>query len=341
MNVNKIIIILTILLISTVFITSLDADERWLDDEIIKSTVFEKTLHDYDDCNYDKALDELQNIVNQYPGTPYAANALLFRGNLYFLMDLNKARKEYQIVIADYPNTKYWLIGRYMLIFLSGPTDESWLAETNNLIIEMGGKSIYEILSENKKESSFTRQQIAPQYQNIMAEIYYYLASYFTHNNSSGDLKTLIFLRENFPQFTRVNLSEEISYSILKNKNIANYSIYQSDPPPIFRIITPMEGASVREEQPRIEFELKSGDIRGSQVDLSKLQFTLDGQDLTEKMKIKSTIDTSAKPGVPFETLNIYYIPTQPLTPGTHTVYVKAVDTAGKVRQRTWTFQVI
>jgi len=75
-------------------------------------------------------------------------------------------------------------------------------------------------------------------------------------------------------------------------------------------------------------------------VDLSKLQFTLDGQDLTDKMKIKSVIDTSAKPGVPFETLDISYTPEQPLAPGPHTVYVKAVDTDDKVRRRTWTFQI-
>jgi len=131
------------------------------------------------------------------------------------------------------------------------------------------------------------------------------------------------------------------NYVIFK-ENITNYSIYPKDtPPPKTRIITPPEGSSLKEKQPKIEFELKSGDICGPQVDLPLLQFTLDGQDLTEKMKIKSTLDTSAKPGVPFETLNIHYTPTQLLAPGAHTVYVKAVDTDGKVCRRTWTFQVI
>jgi len=193
------------------------------------------------------------------------------------------------------------------------------------------------------ESSNYDISQVAPQYRLVLAEFYNGIAVVFDSKEQfENAIRLWVFTREYFPSFDRYPVADSLTESVLKLRNFTDYSIYSKDtPPPKIRVVVPSEGSAINNDQPRIEFELKSGDIRGPRVDLSELQFTLDGQDLTEKMKIKSAIDTSAKPRVPFETLNIYYTPEQPLAPGTHTVYVKAVDTGGKVRQRTWTFQVI
>jgi len=314
----------------------------WIDMEVIRNPIFKEAFEHRSLLDYSRALEDFQRIVDQYPGTEYAANAQLCKIEIYdfYLPNCQKAIQEYQRMLINYPNTKYWLIAKEAL--LDQTTDfQAYLSNVNNLIMEVGGESVFNIIQGNSKNYNVSR--IAPQFQLVIAEFYTGIAATFEMEKKTQEtMRFWSFIRENFPNFQRYSVIESMSDYVLESKGITDKSAYQKDtPPPKMRIITPLEGTFLKEDQPRVEFELKSGDICGSQVDLSKLQFTIDGQDLTEKMKIKSTLDTSAKPGVPFETLNIYYTPEQPLASGTHTVYVKAVDTGGKVRQRTWTFKVI
>ena len=317
-------------------------DSIWVDREIMINPIFNKAFF-YWGMNPQITLEELQNIIEQYPGTDYAANAQLLKIELYencpsLRGEQQKALLEYQSMLQNYPNTKYWLIAKEEILFSQSSTFETWLPAENKLITDCGGESVYNIIL--GESTDFDVSQIAPQFRLVLAEFYTEIATSYEHRNNLWEaIRLYSFVETNFPKYTRIDVKESITDNVLKIRNINDYSVYSQDTPmPKMRIITPSEGSSIREDQSRIEFELKSGDIRGPRVELSELQFTLDGQDLTEKMKIKSTLDTSAKPGAPFETLNISYTPEQPLAPVTHTVYVKAVDNWGKVRQRTWTF---
>jgi hypothetical protein len=67
---------------------------------------------------------------------------------------------------------------------------------------------------------------------------------------------------------------------------------------------------------------------------------TVDGQDLTKNMIIRTSYDTSATFGVTFENINLAYQPVTPLSGGTHTVFISARDHNKNISQAAWSFIV-
>lgn len=327
----------------------LKAEDIWIDRGVYNNPIFARGYFYESTGNYDQALREYQSIMEQYPGTEYDATARLLKIDIYCIyeghQDLERFKGELRSLRDHFPNTRYWLIARYILLGYERDyaNEEEHFSAINDLIMEMGGKSFYAVLADKSKDDSFAPSLIAPQYRNVLAEIYHSIGVLYEVNNEpEKGLKLDFFVRENFPQYTRVDLITGLKLDVMFNHHITNLSAYQTDPPPpLLRILTPMEGAKVRDDQPRIEFELKSGDAAGPMINLSTLFFSLNDTDLTDKLKIKSALDTSGKPMVPLETLNIYYLPPQPLEPGTYQVKVRVMDYRDKLRQRSWSFQIL
>lgn len=328
----------------------LTAEDIWIDRGVYNNPIFARAY--FYECvgDYNNALEEYQHITEQYPGTEYDDAARLAKIDIYGynpnFQDIERYKGELRSLRDNFLYTRYWLIARYSLLNLEHnyPTYDEHLSAINDLIVEMGGKSVYAIFAKKSKDDSFDPSLIAPQYRNVLAELYTIIGGGYEEikKEPEKELKLEFFVRENFPQYTRIDFVYNQSWKTINNHNITNFSAYQSDPPPpLLRIVTPAQGAKVRDEQPRIEFELKSGDVVGPRIDLTTLQFSLNGVDLTEKLKIKSTLDTSGKPMAPFETLNIYYLPPQPLEPGTYQVKVRVMDYEKKLRQRSWSFQIL
>ena len=334
------------LVISMLFISPLFAiDNIWLDRDIIRNPMFKQPMFYISACNYDRALTELQKIVDQYPGTEYAVNAQLLKTEVYYILNENqKIIQEYQSMLQNYPNTKYWLIAQEAILYdrYQGETFETWLPIEDKLITDVGGESIYKIIQ--GKSINYDISQVMPQYRSVLAEFYTGIAAVFADDREQYDsaIKLWLFIRENFPNFTRYPVEDSLTGCVLKSKNINDYSQYQKDTtPPQITIDSPHHGNRVHGLKPRIQVALQDGDIMAAQVNLSKLIFTMDGQDVTDKMKVHSAVNTSAQPRVTFEKIKIVYKPESPLAVGSHTVYVKAEDYGGRSSEKTWTFTIV
>lgn len=298
---------------------------------------------------YGKAIEEFRKVVNMYPGTPLAAESQYIIALLYCKLGKRQEDiQELQSIIQRYPGTKYWLRARGALIDLTYLKDSPtiWVEETNKLILEIGGKSVFQIL--NLKEDDETEKakidlsKVKPQFRLILAHMYSDIASTFEEQNKRDEaIKLYIFVRENFPKFTVINIVDQIARIILESKGILDPSYFPSDfTPPVIEPIAPRENLSIGDKRPKIEFLTYDGDISQFQVNLSQIEFTLDGIDLTEKIKVKTSINRSAQIGPVFEKIRITHKPEKNLSSGAHTVFVKVPDWSGKTSAKTWSFTI-
>jgi len=177
------------LVISMLFISPLFAiDNIWLDRDIIRNPMFKPPMFYISACNYDRALTELQKIVDQYPGTEYAVNAQLLKTEVYYILNENqKIIQEYQSMLQNYPNTKYWLVAQEAILYdrYQGETFETWLPIEDKLITDVGGESIYKIIQ--GKSINYDISQVMPQYRSVLAEFYTGIAAVFADDREQYD----------------------------------------------------------------------------------------------------------------------------------------------------------
>lgn len=114
-------------------------------------------------------------------------------------------------------------------------------------------------------------------------------------------------------------------------------------------VITPKSPKPGQNKGPRpwIRFQTTNGEWRQRQVDVGRLEFTLDGQDMTSKMRVRSKVDRKLRDGKVYERLTFSVRPETPLSAGLHTVSVVAYpnghteeDPANLIARQTWTFTV-
>jgi len=342
MSKRNLLILLVILLLG--FTGLLRADNVFVEEQVYYAQIFQSFRYHYGREEYPQALEELQKIAEKYPNTEYEANARLLLAGLYVenFSDPQKALPEYQKLRERFPNTRYDLIARASSLQLRTPHPRDFLAKLDRMILESGGKSCRAIIAAGTKDESFDRQAVPKPYRGALTRFYSWAAQDYRENRQlMAAWKILLFVRENFPQEGGPDVLEPIAEDLLEARNITDFTPYQTLPPaPRCGIVYPPDGYWLSNDGPRIEFELKAGDIQGPRIDLARVVFTLDGLDLTPKMKIKSQLNTSARPGVPFEILRIYYLPASPLAPGKHEIKVKAYDSQDGECALNWNFFV-
>jgi hypothetical protein len=313
------------------------------------------------------------------------------------------AKPIYQEIVNKYPNTRYWFVSKLFISVIEHHIEmqigHDLLSEQNKIAMQIGGESIYKVA--NGQGDNFDIKSVQPQYREDLANFYYSDSSEFRDYNKT--LEILQFIREKFPKFNWENIPSEIHSVISDSKGVTSGKYHPDNSPPSIRPIAPHGDHHCYEchdtfddddndchddwcdrdrgERPnKIEARIEDGDISQTQVDLSKLVFTLDDKDLTDDMKVKSIINKSGKLRVTFEKLYIsYYLPCDhpgkdphykdyghckdssgrphnyidgfqcsychhrhcsTLSPGWHTVYIKAVDYGGHASEKTWRFYV-
>jgi hypothetical protein len=348
---------------------------------------------------YEKAIQKYREVQLANPGTKIAIRCQQRIAPLYVEMGKKEeALQECRDIINNYPGTSavFGAKGRIIDISYIGTDFNTWLQKSDELIIEYGGISYKEILRGNIDFDSRTR---IPQYlrQNI-ANSYSVIASCISDQRFlskekrryDDSIKIYQFIRENFPDY-EVDVTELMLYSIYDKNDMIDRTYFPEDnKPPTIRPIAPHECLEIGEDKQKIEVELEDGDISQYQVNIHKTIFTLDGNDLTKDMKVKSTINTNVricstpenphnsncreprcghsayKEGPTFEKLRLtYYLPCghptikvhghsqdhppcshcghrhcTSLSPGWHTVYIKAFDNGGRASEKTWRFFV-
>jgi hypothetical protein len=307
--------------------------------EIFLRPEFNKVRFFYSTGRIDDGKAELRKIANQYIGTDIGATALLE------MTEIQSGTEEIQTldeIINRYPGTGYWLSAKLRKISQKYNPEQmaQGLTEQNPVIKELGGPDIFDFLS--GKGNNFDSSGIPIQYRDHLANYLFGEGLMYNDKNSEKQIMCLVFIRDKFPRFNWENVPSEIRDEVLRLRKgkMSTVGFPGDNTPPIIRPIAPHDGLQIGETRPKIEIELEDGDISQTQVNLSKLIFTLDGQDLTDVMKVKSTINTSGQLGPTFEKLQLTYRPATPLSIGLHTVYVKAIDYGGHASEKTWRFYV-
>jgi hypothetical protein len=403
-----IIIIFTLILILTFCITSAKCDDP-IRPEIIGRPDFKKAFYYHDTSQAENFLAELRRVADENRGNDVGGTALIWLSRLYG--DKEKALQVCQEMIRDYPNTRYWYLGKMIILAKTYKYDDNFdiaIRERDKVIEEIGGAKILDILSGNA--NNFDVRSVPVQFRDDLANTYYYTSVNLQEKENYKAIDLLIFIRENFPRFNWEFATTEIKSIIIDTKigrdNWNSNKKYRGRDKsvPIIRPIAPHDCLEIGETRPKIEVEMEKGDIKKSQIDLSKTIFTLDGKDLTEDMKVESQINKSGRLGVTFEKLRLmYYLPCDSpckdphdksyghscdyrglsryskgnsrcqngqtqgqgptgcscgkhidgfrcsncshrhctsLSPGWHTVYIKAFDYGGRASEKTWRFYV-
>jgi hypothetical protein len=258
-------------------------------------------------------------------------------------------------------------------------TPEVRLEHDNRIIVHIGGPPVQTILTEmarrdnahDNDHDSFAINRnhfrsvhfLEPQMQQYLLSDFYYgiAAEWLSLANDPGrdpevpapgyyEPKTVApfrlchFVRENFPQASELldlDLIGLLTDIVLSNNKVFDHTDFPKDKnPPEIQALSPAPGESIQDERPQITVSLDDGDIRASQIDIPAIEFTLDGVDLTERMAIRTSYDTSARFDVVFERMRLGCRPATALKPGVHTVSLKVPDHDGNVSEKTWTFIV-
>lgn len=291
---------------------------------------------------YDEALQKYRKIAVENPGKAIAAESQQEIADIYRLKsDKVAAISENQDIINKYPGTAYWETAKINIIGLScsKASFDTWVEQSAGFIQEMGGISIADLLHDNADK--FDINNVQPGLRNILGDTYATAAGILDHSERYDDaLRIAVFVRENFPK-VKCDVSDAIKEIVLDKKNLYDRTNFPDDAtPPAIRPIAPREDNTIGDTMPKIEVELSDGDISQYQVDLLSLEFTLDGEDLTDKITARTTINTSGELGPEFEKLRIEYQPATALASGKHTVYVKVSDNGEQAAEKTWSFTV-
>jgi hypothetical protein len=294
-----------------------------------------------------EAINELRKIADENQDMDVAATALLWLADC---KGFRAAVPEYQEIVNRYPGTRYWFTAKLCIIWRTADKNDDCdkpISMENQVIKQIGGADVFEFIKGNFDD--FDIKNVPVQYRNDLADYYYSTAMLYNRlKYGKGQyydrkIKLLTLVREKFIKvdWKELNVIGEINWLVLMQRGILSNKDFPHDiAPPSIRPIAPHDGLQIGETQPKIEIEIEDGDISQTQVDLSKFLFTLDSQDLTDVMKVKSTINTSGQLGPTFEKLQLTYRPATPLSIGLHTVYVKATDYGKNASEKTWRFYV-
>lgn len=284
----------------------------------------------YGDSRVDEAIALLEKIINENPGTRYEALARISLANIYAQAkrDGIKMMEQFEIVARDFKGTSYGMQADMFIIdqkYLKEGSFNTWLSKTNEALVRYGGVDVYEILKssddDNYRDSWFEKiKAINPEFREVAFPATY--ADIAGRLNNVGverfddEIKMYHFVRIYFPKYFENWKSINYIYDLLLDKrgikdwNTWNdfVSKFPDDVmPPTIRPIAPHDGLTIGETMPKLEVELYDGDISQKQVDLFKTEFTLDGQDLTDKMKVRSQINKSMQLGTVFEKIRLEY----------------------------------
>lgn len=197
-----------------------------------------------------------------------------------------------------------------------------YLAECDLLLRSYGAPTVTEVLHGDLN-------RLARQAQSLPLELQYGLDEVYAEARAAlscrleryaDGLKVTLFLRQAFPlvQGNEDSIAADLEYDL----SFLNYGTWRNGMGTLFanptvKLRSPRQG-TVTGPRPRIRFETSVGDIRYSQVDQGRIQLTVDGQDMTPYLSVRTKIPRRLRDGQPVEKLRFEARPPANLTPGLH-----------------------
>ncbi|MEW6279135.1 MAG: hypothetical protein AB1758_10955 [Candidatus Eremiobacterota bacterium] len=325
------------------------------------------------DSRYDEALELLESLSRDYPGTLLDAKARMSRA--YILGAVRKdnaaARQLYDSVLAEFPNT----IGLWAEADLadaelfrqphnsSSPSFQQYLQRMDGIIRRAGGPSIFS--AELRVADITPVAEWSPQEQRVVLYDLYgviagrmFDAALHTPDNDTRKRSVRIhvyryqLLPEAFDYLAIDALRGDIMEVFDKSLEQQNADRDNDTTPPDLTIVSPPEGSQTSERRPEIAFTLSDGDAGQSQTAWDQTRVSLDGTRLLWPVEPIGSIE-SLPPGTQWDmvadldnpagpalTVSMALIPQADLAPGPHTVQVTVFDRNRNETTRTWSFTV-
>lgn len=308
--------------------------------------------------SFEKSRALFTRVADENPGTTLAAESLfqVAKINAWAYRSRPDAMATYQLVIQQFPQSRFEIRARRYLVdasvnYLKEP--DLWLTRLDEIVALYGAPKIREITAARSFENYPERIARLP-YEIQLGLLSVYTVAEVACGNSLARYDDAIalgtFIRQSFA------VDDDNDYRATAHRHLRLAMImksFGSDARVTVPIINPTiarrrpkQGQRIHNRRPTLRIVITDGDYLQPQVDLSALQFTLNGQDLKPHMKVESWIDRKLKRGRVFERLTLTARPPAPLSPGQYTLKVIAPVNSYKgtgpgVATMTWTFFIV
>ncbi len=302
---------------------------------------------------FSEGVDALLALAATHPGTTLGAVSMNRAAYWCAQFDRPRAESIYHSLIAAYPNSRFEICARLNLLNMRfrGQNMEGYLAECDRLLSSYGAPTITQVLSGDRRRLAREARSLPLELQYGLDEVYAEARAALSCQleRYADGLKISLFLRQ---AFVAVEGNEDsIAADVQYDLSFLNYGTWRTGMGTLFanpevKLRSPRDG-KVTGPRPRIRFETIVGDIRYSQVDLSRIQLTLDGQDITPYLSVRTKIPHRLRDGHPMEKLRFEVRLPMRLAPGLHQAHLvvqvsgyQAKSTGPGQTTLTWTFRV-
>ncbi len=308
--------------------------------------------------SFEKARALFTRIAQENPGTTLAAESLfqVAKINAWAYRSRPDAIATYQRVIQQFPLSRFEIRARRYIVnanFDFQKEPDLWLSKLDEIVARFGAPTIREITRARSYENYSERIAGLP------SEIQLGLLSVYTAAEGTCGfglqrydeaIALGLFIRQSFTvdddNRYRATALSQLRLALM-NKNFG--SDVRTQVPiinPTIERRRPRHGHRISSRRPKFWVIITDGDYLQPQVDLSALQFKLNGQDLKPVMKIESKIDRKLKRGEVFERLKLTARPAEPLAPGPYTLTVVAPvhgykGTGPGIATMSWSFVIV
>ena len=277
-----------------------------------------------------EGVSQWLDIAARNPGTTLAAQSLLQAA--FYCPNEGQRESIYRSVASGFPGSRFDLHARLALANLKYRYDDipRWIQEVDALIRSVGGPG-WESIRRAGDRGQLTRQyqSLPPETQQGLAVCYRELlnAMVFRLKRFDEALPLALFNHETLP-------GHDDGGSMLVFVLVGGWGApRQPKVPAVPRIDPQVRMKSPKEGQkkgprPRFRARVQVGDFRYPQVNLSQLQFLVDGVDLRGELVIRSKVDSKLQVGKVLEKLKLTWRPKSPLSQGPHSITL-VVPTAG------------
>ena len=291
---------------------------------------FRECLNILDTLGVEPAKRAFLKMAAEFQGTTWGAVGL---GNAALHGDSPAERIiYYQRLATEYAGTEHEIQGRLGVIDLRFLDNVSArMAARDDLLNELGGPRIAEVLAGGSEARSTSIQNLPRKVQKELYVVYYdtWLDLAQMQGQYGSALPVAVFIRDTFDPtgVSGGSSTSEIARCLNGGVTVSRPTRWIN---PNVSVQTPSEGATVAPTS-TLTAQIVVGDVTYHQIDLSKLEILLDGQDAKTYTSIRSQIGT-LEPGQPFETLTLTTTPLTPLTVGAHTLtlVVPTIEYAGQ-----------
>ncbi|GMU57514.1 MAG: hypothetical protein AMXMBFR33_66600 [Candidatus Xenobia bacterium] len=302
---------------------------------------------------FSEGVEALLALAEAHPDTTLGAVSMSSAAYWCAQFDRPRAESIYRSLIAAYPNSRFEICAKLNLLNMRFRRQnmEGYLVECDRLLSSYAAPTIMQVLGGDRSRLAREARLLPLELQYGLDEVYAEARAALSCQleRYADGLKVDLFRRQAFVDVdgNENNIAANLRYDL----SFLHYGTWRTGMGTLFanptvKLRSPRDG-KVTGPRPRIRFETSVGDIRFIQVDLSRIQLTLDGQDMTPYLSVRTKVPHRLRDGHPTEKLRFEARPPMRLSPGLHQAHLvvqvsgyQAKNSGPGQTTLTWTFRV-